>query len=103
MFLAKIDVVAVIHVRVTSFASSNKFKFINTGLDAANRNDQSLAPPLVFSLDEMVDCSNPRAPFSITSHAEHVSNLVPSPAGAEDEYSLRNQYVNIMGNELCLQ
>ena len=79
---------------------------INTALDAANRNDQSLCPPLVFSLDEMVDCSNQRAPFSITSHAEHVSNSVPPPDGADENdcsSPLRNKYVDIMGNNISLQ
>ena len=95
---------AVIHVRITNFAILNKFKHINTALDAANRTDQSLATPLVFSLDEMVDCSNQRAPFSITSYAEHVSDSTPPPSGADDSESpLRNKYVDVMGNRLCLQ
>ena len=93
-------------MRVTSQASSNKFKLINTDLDAANRNDQCICPPLVFSLDEMVDCSNQRAPFSITSHAEHVSDSVPPPSGADkfgNDTPLRNRYVEILGNQVSLQ
>jgi len=98
----KIDDVACIHVRMTSFANDNKYHMINTELDATNRIDQDIAAPFLFTIDEFVDCANQKAPFPITTHATAFAGNQAGPDG-NDFGELKGHYVDILGQKLELQ
>ena len=98
----KLDEVACIHVRMTSFANDNKYNLINTELDATNRIDQDISAPFLFTVDEFVDCANQKAPFPITTHAAAFSKGKAGPNG-NDKGELKGHYVDVLGHKLELQ
>lgn len=84
---------------MTSYGNDNKYDMINTHVDATNRVDQDISAPFLFSIDEFVDTTNQKAPFSITTHSAEFGGEV---LGRDDD-TLHGHYVDFLGNKIALQ
>ena len=99
----KLDEVACIHVRMTSYANDNKYTMINTDLDATNRIDQDVSAPMVFSIDEFTDCADQKHTFPITAHSTAFGGVQPKKVDStleeEEKFTLEGNYVDILGKK----
>ena len=84
---------AVIHVDMTGHGSDVKHFFANSVLDATNRTDQDICPPMTFVIGEMTDMSDPLHPRPMTALTEEFD-------GNDDE---DERFVTVLGHKLFVK
>lgn len=78
---------------MTGHGSDVKHFFANTVLDATNRSDQDICPPMTFAIMEMTDMSDPLHPRPMTALTEEIE--------VDDDADER--FVTVLGHKIMVK